>query len=164
MSGTILVKGCEAQLRSPRRALSLGIALISESRQDEGLFPGHAGGGQHQRGFGYARVLWSPYVRILSHRKERALTQEAGRAVEIASNALQRLIRLLSGGNQQKALLARWMMRRCEILVMIEPTRGVDVGARLEIYRQIERLAAGGTAVVVVSTDVPEVMSLPRAW
>jgi ABC-type sugar transport system ATPase subunit len=67
---------------------------------------------------------------------------------------------LLSGGNQQKALLARWMMRRCDVLIMIEPTRGVDVGARLEIYRQIERLADGGTGVIVVSTDVPEVMSL----
>ena len=159
VSGTILVNGRVAELRSPRHALSLGIALISESRQDEGLFPDMRVAANISIA-SLARVLWSPFIRILSRRKERALTQDAARAVEIAAAAQQRLIRVLSGGNQQKALLARWMMRRCEVLVMIEPTRGVDVGARLEIYRQIERTAAGGTAVVVVSTDVPEVMSL----
>ena len=159
VSGKILVKGDEVQLRSPRRALALGIALISESRQDEGLFPDMRVAANISIS-SLQRVLWSPYVRILSRRKERRLTKEAGAAVEIAAAALQRQISVLSGGNQQKALLARWMMRRCEVLIMIEPTRGVDVGARLEIYRQIERLAAGGTAVVVVSTDVPEVMSL----
>jgi ABC-type sugar transport system ATPase subunit len=159
VSGSIFVKGREVGLHSPRRALALGIALISESRQEEGLFPDMRVSANISIA-SLNRVLFSPYMRLLSRRKERRLTQAAGTAVEIAPSALPRLIRLLSGGNQQKALLARWMMRRCDVLVMIEPTRGVDVGARLEIYRQIERLAAAGTAVVVVSTDVPEVMSL----
>ncbi len=69
-------------------------------------------------------------------------------------------MRVLSGGNQQKSLLARWLMRGCDVLVLIEPTRGVDVGAKLEIYRQLEGLAGSGAGVVVVSTDIPEIMSL----
>jgi ABC-type sugar transport system ATPase subunit len=159
VSGEIMVDGRAVRLDSPRRALARGIALISESRQEEGLFPDMRVAANISVA-SLSRVIVAAYVRILSRQKEKHLTRDAGSAVEIAATALERLIRLLSGGNQQKALLARWMMRRCDVLVMIEPTRGVDVGARLEIYRQIERLAAGGTAVVVVSTDVPEVMNL----
>ena len=159
VSGKIIFKGQEVLLGSPRQALRLGIAIISESRQDEGLFPDLRVAANISIA-SLSRVLWSMVVRVLSRRKEKRLTREAAAAVELSAAALERLVSLLSGGNQQKAMLARWMMRRCDVLVMIEPTRGVDVGARLEIYRQIEDLAAGGAAVVVVSTDVPEVMSL----
>ena len=66
----------------------------------------------------------------------------------------------LSGGNQQKSILARWLMRGCALLVCIEPTRGVDVGAKVEIYRQLEGLARDGTGILVVSTDLPEVLGI----
>ncbi len=66
----------------------------------------------------------------------------------------------LSGGNQQKAILARWLMRDCALLVCIEPTRGVDVGAKSEIYRQLEGLAQAGAGILVVSTDLPEVLGI----
>ena len=71
---------------------------------------------------------------------------------------LGRPVRTLSGGNQQKSMLARWLMRGCDLLVCIEPTRGVDVGAKVEIYRQLEALARGGAGILVVSTDLPEVL------
>jgi ABC-type sugar transport system ATPase subunit len=157
--GRLTVKGEEVRLHSPRQALRLGIAIMSESRQEEGLFPDLRVSSNISIA-SLPRVLWSRAARVLSRRKEKRLTAEAATAVHLSEGALERLVGLLSGGNQQKALLARWMMRRCDVLVMIEPTRGVDVGARLEIYRQIERLADGGTGVIVVSTDVPEVMSL----
>ena len=159
VTGRITVKGQEVRLRSPRQALRLGIAIMSESRQDEGLFPDLRVSANISIA-SLSRVLWSPIVRLLSRRKEKRLTREVAAGVHLSEGDLDRLVGLLSGGNQQKALLARWMMRRCDVLVMIEPTRGVDVGARLEIYRQIERLADSGTGVIVVSTDVPEVMSL----
>lgn len=159
VKGKLILKGQEVRLRSPRQALRLGVAIMSESRQDEGLFPDL----RVTANISIAslwRVLWSRALPLLSRRKEKALSGQAAAAVHLAPGSLDRLVSLLSGGNQQKALLARWMMRRCEVLVMIEPTRGVDVGARLEIYRQIENLASQGTGVVVVSTDVPEVMGL----
>lgn len=159
VKGRFALRGREVRLSSPRQALRLGIAIMSESRQDEGLFPDLRVSANISVASLW-RVLWSRWAPVLSRRKEKTLTRDAATAVHLSADALDRLVSLLSGGNQQKALLARWMMRRCDLLVMIEPTRGVDVGARLEIYRQIERLAAGGTGVVVVSTDVPEVLSL----
>jgi ABC-type sugar transport system ATPase subunit len=159
VKGKLTLKGHEARLASPRQALKLGVAIMSESRQDEGLFPDLRVNANISIASLW-RVLWSRALPLLSRRKEKALTGEAAAAVHLAPGSLERPVSLLSGGNQQKALLARWLMRRCELLVMIEPTRGVDVGARLEIYRQIERLASHGTGVVVVSTDVPEVMGL----
>ncbi len=159
VSGRLIVRGEEVRLRSPRHALKLGIAIMSESRQEEGLFPDLRVGANISIASLWRVVVWRA-IPLLSRRKERRLTREAAGGVGLAEESLDRLVSLLSGGNQQKALLARWMMRRCQILVMIEPTRGVDVGARMEIYRQIERLAESGTAIVVVSTDVPEVMNL----
>jgi ABC-type sugar transport system ATPase subunit len=159
VGGMIRVGDNEVKTDSPQRALRHGIALITENRQDEGLFPDMRVAANISIA-SLGKVLAAPAVRMLSRRKERRLTREAAAGVGIASGVLSRLVRVLSGGNQQKALLGRWLMRRCDLLVMIEPTRGVDVGARLEIYGQIERLVHEGTAVVVVSTDVPEVMGL----
>jgi ABC-type sugar transport system ATPase subunit len=159
VGGEITVKGRRVHLRSPRQALRCGVALISENRQEEGLFPDLRVAANISVA-SLAKVIVSRVLPILSRRRERRLTRAAASAVDIAPRAVARVVRVLSGGNQQKALLARWLMRRCDILVMIEPTRGVDVGAKLEIYHQIERLAHHGAGVVVVSTDVPEVMGL----
>ena len=73
---------------------------------------------------------------------------------------VSRLVRTLSGGNQQKVVLARWLLRQCRVLLLDEPTRGVDVGARTELYTVIRRLADTGVAVVVVSSEVEEVLGL----
>ena len=146
-------------MQSPRQALRHGIALIPENRQEEGLFLDLRVVANVSIA-SLPKILWSRVLRLLSRRKERALARRAATAVNIAPETVSRVARVLSGGNQQKVLFARWLMRGCDVLVMIEPTRGVDVGARIEIYRQIERLAQGGAGIVVVSTDVPEVLAL----
>jgi L-arabinose transport system ATP-binding protein len=105
-------------------------------------------------------VLVSPFVRIIDGWKERRLAAAASRSTGIPARVLGRRIRVLSGGNQQKSLLARWLMRRAAVLVLIEPTRGVDVGAKIEIYRELEQLARDGAGVLVVSTDILETMAL----
>ena len=113
VTGKVVLKGRGVHLSSPRQALRLGVAIMSESRQDEGLFPDL----RVTANISIAslwRVLWSRVVPLLSRRKETALTGEAAAAVHLAPGSLERLVSLLSGGNQQKALLARWMMRRCD--------------------------------------------------
>ncbi|HTW98678.1 MAG TPA: sugar ABC transporter ATP-binding protein, partial [Acidimicrobiales bacterium] len=136
VGGRLAVRGEAVRLSSPRHALRLGIAIMSESRQDEGLFPDL----RVDANISIAslwRLFWARMVPILSRRKEKRLTRGASALVGLSEESLGRLVSVLSGGNQQKAVLARWMMRHCDVLVMIEPTRGVDVGARMEIYRQI---------------------------
>ncbi|HZO97625.1 MAG TPA: sugar ABC transporter ATP-binding protein [Gaiellaceae bacterium] len=159
VSGEILVKGRAVAARSPREALGHGIALITENRQEEGLFPDmrvRANISVSSLG----RVVVSPLLRVIDARKERRIASAVAQRTGIAPRALSRHIRVLSGGNQQKSLLARWLMRCAEVLVLIEPTRGVDVGAKLEIYRELEQLAQAGAGILVVSTDIPETMAV----
>ena len=107
-----------------------------------------------------------PLMPTLLERRARLVTQmreaadAAARQTNVQAGSLGRPIRALSGGNQQKALIARWLMRGAALFVFMEPTRGVDIGARTEIYRQLTGLAAQGKAVLLVSTDVSEVLAL----
>ncbi len=159
VAGTVVVKGREAVPRSPRHALRFGVALITENRQEEGLFPDMSVRSNISIS-SLGRVVVNPLLRIIYGRKERRLTATVAAGTGIAPRALSRRVRVLSGGNQQKSLLARWLMRRADVLVLIEPTRGVDVGAKLEIYRELEELARNGAGILVVSTDIPETMAL----
>jgi ABC-type sugar transport system ATPase subunit len=159
LSGSLRIKGVEAIPRSPRAALRRGVALITENRQEEGLFPDMAVRSNISIS-SLARIVVSRSLRLIDPRRERRLAGEVAATTGIAPRALPRRIRVLSGGNQQKSLLARWLMRRADVLVLIEPTRGVDVGAKLEIYRELEELAHRGAAVLVVSTDILETMAL----
>ena len=159
VSGSMQVGGVRTAPRSPREALKAGIALITENRQEEGLFPDMAVRSNVSIS-SLARIVVTPLLRLIDARRERRLVADVAAATGIAPRALSRRVRVLSGGNQQKSLLARWLMRRADVLVLIEPTRGVDVGAKLEIYRELEGLARRGAAVLVVSTDILETMAL----
>jgi ABC-type sugar transport system ATPase subunit len=159
VSGSFVVAGRETTPRSPRGALGLGLALITENRQEEGLFPDMAVRSNVSIS-SLARIVAAPLLRVIDGRRERRLTAAVADSTGISRRLLGRRIRVLSGGNQQKSLLARWLMRQADLLVLIEPTRGVDVGAKLEIYRELEELARRGAGILVVSTDVPEAMAL----
>jgi ribose transport system ATP-binding protein len=159
VSGSMTLLGRNALPRNPREAVRRGAGFISESRQEEGLFPEMT----VRSNISVAaldRLLWSRLVRVVRRRRERRLTSAAAAQTGIAPRVLQRPIRVLSGGNQQKSLLSRWLVRRSDLLVTIEPTRGVDVGAKVDIYRELEDLARGGAALVIVSTDIPEILGL----
>jgi ABC-type sugar transport system ATPase subunit len=159
VGGTLRVNGREVVSRTPREALRRGVALITENRQEEGLFPDLPVRSNISMP-SLGRILLSPFVRLIDPRRERRATSDVARATGIVPRALPRRVKVLSGGNQQKSLLARWLMRGADVLVLIEPTRGVDVGAKLEIYRELESLARAGTGVLVVSTDIPETMAI----
>jgi ABC-type sugar transport system ATPase subunit len=159
LGGSIAIRGVDGVPRSPRQAVRLGAGLIPEDRQAEGLFPDMSVRANISIS-SLRRILLAPAVHVISWRRERSVVRDVGDRTGIAARVLSRPVRTLSGGNQQKSLLARWLLRRCDLLICIEPTRGVDVGAKLEIYRRLEDLARGGAAVLVVSTDLPEVLGL----
>jgi ribose transport system ATP-binding protein len=97
---------------------------------------------------------------FLDRSQEREEATRLTRALDVRPAGVERAVRTLSGGNQQKVVLARWLLRDCTVLLLDEPTRGVDVGARSEIYALIRSLAERGVAVVMVSSEVPEVLGL----
>jgi L-arabinose transport system ATP-binding protein len=98
--------------------------------------------------------------RIVNRSGERSLVAEQTRRMRVRTPSMEQEVRKLSGGNQQKIVLARWLAMRPEVLILDEPTRGVDVGAKAEIYTIIDELAAGGMAILVISSELPEVLGL----
>ena len=98
--------------------------------------------------------------RFVKRRAERALAQEYADRLRVRAPSIEAEVRTLSGGNQQKVVLARWLARKPAVLILDEPTRGVDVGAKAEIYRIIADLAAAGMAVLVISSELPELLGL----
>jgi ABC-type sugar transport system ATPase subunit len=159
VSGDVRILDASARPTSPREAVRHGAGLIPEDRKVEALFPDLS----VARNISIAslgRLLVGRFVRFIRPGRERSEVEVGARRTGIAQTVLSRPVMTLSGGNQQKSVLARWLMRGCDLLVCIEPTRGVDVGAKLEIHRQLERLAQDGAGVLVVSTDLTEVLSL----
>jgi ribose transport system ATP-binding protein len=154
-SGTVRVGG--KRLRSGvDAAVAAGMGLCPEERKSQGLLLDEPV---------YRNITLSSFARLahsgwLDEKAERAAAQEQVEALDLRPASVERDARTLSGGNQQKALLARWLVHGCRVLLLDEPTRGVDVGARSEIYNLIRRLADDGAAVIVVSSEIPEVLGL----
>ncbi len=156
-AGRIVVDGRQVAFAAPGDAIAAGICLLTEDRKGEGILP-------HQ---GLRENIALP---SLARRRVARMFVDAGRERRGAQAARERFgvtapslaapMRTLSGGNQQKALLARWDLAEADIFILIEPTRGVDVGARADIYRRLDGLARAGKAILVVSSDVPEVLAL----
>jgi ribose transport system ATP-binding protein len=153
-SGLITLNAQQLTKHGTRAAIAAGIGLVPEERKREGIIP--------QRSVVNNVAL--PSMKRFAPRglvRRRALRKEA---TEILTNInlrplqIDRPIRLFSGGNQQKAIIARWIAANCQILLFDEPTRGIDIGAKAEIYSLIERLAAEGKSVVVVSSELPEII------
>ncbi|RUW59244.1 sugar ABC transporter ATP-binding protein [Mesorhizobium sp. M7A.F.Ca.US.008.03.1.1] len=155
-AGTIAIDGKAARFSSPRDAIAAGIGLVPEERKREGIVP--------LRSISSNMALASMGVfaprGVIDHaRLKRVAVDKMGR-VNLRPFLLDRPIRLFSGGNQQKAIIGRWLAAGTRILLFDEPTRGIDVGAKAEIYHLIEELAAEGHAVIVVSSELPEVIRL----
>ncbi|WP_110852715.1 sugar ABC transporter ATP-binding protein [Georgenia satyanarayanai] len=154
--GTVRVKGKKVARGSVPAAVAAGIGLAPEERKSQGLLLDEPV---------YRNITLSTFGRFarsafLNERAERRAADEQIRSLQVAPADGARHIRTLSGGNQQKAMLARWLVHGCDILLLDEPTRGVDVGARSEIYSLIRSLAARGAAVLMVSSEIEEVLGL----
>jgi ABC-type sugar transport system ATPase subunit len=154
--GEVLLDGVRLEVRSPRDAIAAGIGLLTEDRKLQGLVLRHS----VLHNFGL------PNLRRLSRL---GFVRQRDEADEFAGHVRRLGIRVpgahhaagnLSGGNQQKVVLAKWLARDCEVLVFDEPTRGIDAGAKYEIYTLINDLAAQGKAIVMVSSDLPELLGV----
>jgi ribose transport system ATP-binding protein len=155
-AGTVRVAGRALRAGSVRAAVRAGVGLAPEERKTQALLmlesvTRNVSVSTLSR---FARGGW------LDRRAERTAAREASRGLSLRPDNPDVPIRTLSGGNQQKAVLARWLLRGCRVLLLDEPTRGVDVGARAELYAVIRRLADQGLAVLLVSSEVPEVLGL----
>lgn len=156
-AGEVLVDGVELAAGSPAGAIRAGVVYCPEDRKAEGILPGASVQENMATGTRWRTALHKVLVNFKSEAQTCAdFTQKLG----IRTPGPWQEIRLLSGGNQQKVILARWMSGPVKVYLLDEPTRGIDVGARAEIYRLIQKFAEDGAAVVVVSSDLPEVLGL----
>ncbi len=154
--GTVLLDGRLATIRSPRDAIRLGICLLTEDRKGQGLVPGLPA----LHNFALPNLdRWSAGGFLRKARELAAFRRLAG-SLRIRLADPSQPAGDLSGGNQQKLLIARWLERDARVLIFDEPTRGIDVGARHEIYRLLNDLAARGKAILMISSDLPEVLGM----
>ncbi|MFJ9446949.1 sugar ABC transporter ATP-binding protein [Kitasatospora sp. NPDC101235] len=155
-SGALTLKGEPLHLRGPRDAIAAGIGLAPEERKAQALF-------LHRTVRDNIVLVSYPSLRrrrFVRRAQERGLAQEYADRLRVHAPSIEVEVRTLSGGNQQKVVLARWLARRPELLILDEPTRGIDIGAKAEIYRIIADLAREGVAVLVISSELPEVLGL----
>ena len=155
-AGSVEVDGKPLRNGSVRSAVRAGVGLCPEERKSQGLILDQA----VYHNISMATIGRFAVAGFSRDAAERSAAMDVGATVDLRPADPDRIVRTLSGGNQQKILLARWLLRRCRVLLLDEPTRGVDVGARSEIYVLIRRLADSGVAVVVVSSEVEEVLGL----
>jgi L-arabinose transport system ATP-binding protein len=154
--GTLKVHGKAQRFASPEQAIAAGIGLAPEERKADGLIMVRT----VRDNIALAVLDNLSRFGFVDRRKERQLADRYIKALRIRTPSMGQLVQNLSGGNQQKVVLARWLARETDILILDEPTRGVDVGAKAEIYAIIDELAAKGVAVLVISSELPEVLGL----
>lgn len=154
--GTILFEGKEIAIANPQDAIRHGIGFVTEDRLATGIYPDLAIKGN------MIMPDVGSYLKfgLLDNKKIYRRCQEQRDAISIKSTSLEQLIKNLSGGNQQKVLISRWLLTEPEVLILDEPTRGIDVGAKAEIHRLIGELAKRGKAIIMVSSEMPEVLSM----
>ena len=155
--GTIAVDGTARRIRSPADAMAAGMAFVPESRKDDGLFMALTLAANTT--FADLRSVASRFG-VLRRALERAKTSSLLKLLSVEPPVPSAKVENLSGGNQQKVLFARWLLRNPRVMILDEPTRGVDVAARAAIHRLINNLAAEGTAVLLISSEIEEVLGL----
>ena len=154
-SGTIFVHGKKVKIVSPADAVRRGLAYLSEDRKRFGIIT------RMSVRDNITMPSWSKFTSARFWMKDGSLLQVAKEYVEtlkVKTPHVHQETRLLSGGNQQKVVIAKWLLRDCDILFFDEPTRGIDVGAKAEIYKLLEALAEQGKAIVVISSELPEIL------
>jgi ribose transport system ATP-binding protein/rhamnose transport system ATP-binding protein len=155
-SGQVRMEGVEIDPRHPLDAMDARIGMVPEDRRDAGLFLAMSVSANILAG----NMDSVSQADVLDQKRIEQLAASSVEALHIVTPTIDREVLFLSGGNQQKVLLARWLARKPKLLIVDEPTRGVDVGAKAELYKILRELARSGVALLVVSSDLPEVLAL----
>jgi ABC-type sugar transport system ATPase subunit len=155
-SGSIQVEEKAVEINTPRDAIDAGICLLTEDRKSQGLIPARS----VRENFSLASLMRLQTAGFIRQHEEADAFAVFVERLNIRIPDQEQFIRNLSGGNQQKVLLARWLFRNTQVFLLDEPTRGVDIGARQEIYQLIADLAEQGKAILLISSELPEILSL----
>jgi inositol transport system ATP-binding protein len=154
--GTIKVEGKEVSIRSPADAIRAGMALLTEDRKLSGLYL-NASVRENMFIANINRYLLGPFVRFRKIERDCSKMRDLMR---IKTPSLMQIIKNLSGGNQQKVLISRWLLTEPDLLILDEPTRGIDVGAKSEIYRLMTEFVRSGKAIIMISSELPEILGM----
>jgi ribose transport system ATP-binding protein len=156
-AGEVRVRGNLIPLRSPEDAVQAGIGYLSEDRKHFGL----ATGMDVESNITLPSLRrWLKWGVFLKKSAIQDISQQMVDKLRIKTPSLTQTAKLLSGGNQQKVVIAKWLVQDCDVLIFDEPTRGIDIGAKNEIYKLLNDLAAQGRAIIVISSELPEVLLL----
>lgn len=156
LAGTIALDGEETNFKSPIEAIESGMALVPEDRKEDGIVPGMS----VAENISLTVMDKVTKFGLLSKKMESKLYDKHVASLKIKTNSENQLIRNLSGGNQQKVVLAKWIERDPKVLMLDEPTRGIDINAKNEIYELISKLAGLGISVLVISSEIPEILTV----
>jgi ribose transport system ATP-binding protein len=152
----VLLDGRPVCVRNPREAIAAGLVLAPEDRRYHGLVLEQS----IQHNVGLPNLDRLSFLRLVAQGRETALAQDACRRLRVRTPGIGQRVGLLSGGNQQKVVLGKWLARAPRVLIFDEPTRGIDVGAKSEIYALMDQLAGQGAAILMISSDLEEVLGM----
>lgn len=154
-AGTLYLNGTAVNVNSPMQAISLGIGLLPEDRRQQALFM-EMSNRENISVAALKKISSGGFIR----KSERILAERYFKMVQVKAPSINSSVAVLSGGNQQKVVLARWLATDCNVLLFDEPTRGIDVGTKEEIYTLIDRFVASGGAAIIISSELPELIAL----
>ena len=155
-SGDVYIYGKKVKIKNPSDAVKAGIAYLSEDRRRFGL----ALGMNVDENISMANMKEFSTLSFINFTKSLKNSQKQKEALDIKTPSLKQKVKFLSGGNQQKLVLAKWLSRDSNIIIFDEPTRGIDVGAKSEIYKLLNDLAEQGKAIIVISSELPEIIRI----
>lgn len=155
-AGRIRIDGKAVDIRRPRHAIAAGICLLTEDRKSQGLVLGHS----VLHNFGLPNLSRFARWGVIDRKRESSAFGSYVEQLGIRVTSQRQRAETLSGGNQQKVVLAKWLERNAKVIIFDEPTRGIDVGAKLEIYNLLNKLVAQGKAILMISSELPEVLGM----
>jgi ABC-type sugar transport system ATPase subunit len=157
VSGEVYIKGKKANIKNPLEAMKNGIAMVSEDRARTGLITAFSI--KYNMTFAVLRNIITK-LGFVKTKTENELVAKYAAYLNVRMRGAEQAVKELSGGNQQKVVIAKWLLTESDVLILDEPTRGIDVGAKMEVYRLINELAKQGKAILMISSELPEILQL----